>query len=111
MMKDLISRTSMLEEILEVEVEIKQIMMNPTYMKIVHNLKQLNRMGFSNSVMMIPSPDDLNKNLEVRIHSKKINEIRNKYEKRQLEYEQKINDLLKHRNNLEKQLFRKHTIL
>ena len=95
----------MLEEILEVEVEIKQIMMNPTYMKIVHNLKQLNRMGFSNSVMMIPSPDDLNKNLEVRIHSKKINEIRNKYEKRQLEYEQKINDLLKHRNNLEKQLF------
>ena len=96
----------MLEEILEVEVEIKQIRMNPTYMKIVQNLKQLNRMGFSNPVMTIPSPDDLNKNLEVRRHSKNMNEIKYKYEERQLEYEKKINDLHKRRKNLEKQLFR-----
>ena len=95
----------MLKEILDVEAEIKQIRGNPTYMKIVQNLKRLNRMGFGNPVMTISSPDDLSKNLEVRRHSKEMNEIMYRYEERQLEYEKKIKDLRKHRNDLEKQLF------
>jgi len=105
MMKNLASRTSMLKEILEVEAEIKQIRGTPTYMKIVQNLKRLNRMSFGNPVMTIPSPDDLNRNLEVRKHSKEINEIMYRYEERLLEYEKKIKDLRKRRKNLEKQLF------
>ena len=106
MMKGFISRPSILEEILEVEAEIKKIRMTPTYRKIVHNLRKLNRMGFSNPIMRIPSPDDLNKNLEVRRHSKEMKEIIYKYEELQLEYGIKINDLRKRRKNLEKQLFR-----
>lgn len=105
-MKGFISRPSILEEILEIEVEIKKISMNPTYRKIVHNLRQLNRMGFGNPVMRIPSPDNLNKNLQVRRHSKEMKEIMYRYEELQLEYRQKINDLHKRRKNLEKQLFR-----
>jgi len=101
----------MLMEILEVEAEIKQIRGNPTYMKIVRNLKLLKGMGFGNPVMMISSPDDLNKNLEVRRHSKEMNEIMYRYEERLLEYEKKIKDLRKRRENLEKQLFGQHTIL
>jgi len=106
MMKGLASRTSMLKEILEVEVEIEQIKRNPTYMKIAQNLKRLNRMGFGNPVMTIPSPDDLNRNLKVRRHSNEMKEIMYRYEKWQLEYEKKIKDLRKRRKDLEKQLFR-----
>lgn len=96
----------MLKEILEVEAEIKQIRRNPTYMKIVQNLKRLNGIGFGNLVMTIPSPDDLNRNLEVRRHSKEMNEIKYRYEEWQLEYEKKIKVLSKRRKDLEKQLFR-----
>lgn len=106
MMKGLISRPSILEEILEVEAEIKKIKMNPTYRKIVYNLRKLNRMGFSNPVMTIPSPENLNKNLEVRRHSKEMKEIMYKYEELQLQYGNKINDLRERRKDLEKQLFR-----
>ena len=106
MMKGFISRPSILEEILEVEAEIKKIRMTPTYRKIVHNLRKLNRMGFSNPVITIPSPDDLNKNLEVRRHSKEMKEIMYKYEELRLAYRNKINDLYKRRKTLEKQLFR-----
>jgi len=106
MMKGFISRPSILEEILEVEAEINKIRMTPTYRKIVHNLRKLNRMGFGNPVMKIPSPDDLNKNLEVRRHSKEMKEIIYKYEELQLIYRNKIDGLYKHRKNLEKQLFR-----
>jgi len=111
MMKGLASRTSTLKEILEVEAEIKQIRRNPTYMKIVQNLKRLNSMGFGNPVMMIPSPDDFNRNLEVRRHSKEMNEIMYRYEERQLEYDEKMKGLRKRREDLEKQLFGQHTIL
>ena len=106
MMKGLSSRTSMLKEILEIEAEIEQIRRNPTYMKIAQNLKRLNGMGFGNPVMTIPSPDDLNRNLEVRRHSKEMKEIMYRYEELQLGYRTKINDLRKRRKNLEKQLFR-----
>ena len=107
MMKGFFSRPSILEEILEVEDEIKKIRMTPTYRKIVYNLRQLNRMGFGSPVRMtIPSPDNLSKNLEVRRHSKEIKEIMYKYEELQLGYRTKINDLRKRRKNLEKQLFR-----
>jgi hypothetical protein len=63
-------------------------------------------MGFSNPVMRIPSPNDLNKNLDVQRHSKEMKEIMYKYEELQLGYRTKINDLRKRRKNLEKQLFR-----
>jgi len=95
----------MLKEILEVEAEIKQIRGDPTYMKIVQNLKRLNGMGFGNPVMTIPSPDDLSRNLEVRRHSKEMKEILYRYGERQLEYEKKIKNLRKRRKDLEKQLF------
>lgn len=106
MMKGLASRTSMLKEILEVEAEIEQIRRNPTYVKIAQNLKRFNGMGFDNPVMTIPSPDDLNRNLEVRRHSKEMKEIMYRYEEWQLEYENEINELRKRRKDLEKQLFR-----
>lgn len=104
-MKGLASRASILKEILEVEAEIEQIRGNPTYMNIVQNLKRLNGMGFSNPIMTISSPDDLNKNLEVRRYSKEMNEIMYRYEEQQLEYEKKIKNLRKRRKDLEKQLF------
>ena len=94
-----------MEEVLEVEAEIKQIMRNPTYVKIVRNLKLLKRMGFGNPVRIIPSPDDFNKNVEVRRHSKEMKEIMRRYDERRLEYDKKIKDLLKRRKNLENQLF------
>jgi hypothetical protein len=105
MMKNLASRTSILEEVLEVEAEIKQIMRNPTYVKIVRNLKLLKGLGFGNPVRTIPSPDDFNKNVEVRRHSKEMKEIMRRYDERRLEYDKKIKDLLKRRKNLENQLF------
>jgi len=110
MMKGIISRPSILEEILEIEAEIKRIRMNPNYRKIVYYLKRLNSFDrsmapFSNPVMKIPSPDDLSKNLRVRRRSKEMKEIMFKYEELQLVYRSKIDGLRERRKTLEKQLF------
>ncbi len=101
----LASRTSILEEILDIDVEIERIRRNPTYRKIVKNLRRLRRMGIGNPVMTIPSPDDFSRNLKVRRHSKKIKEVLRRYDERRLEYEEKIEALNTRRKGLEKKLF------
>lgn len=110
MMKGFISRPSILEEILEIEAEIKRIRMNPHYRKLVYYLKRLNSFDrsiapFSNPVMKIPLPDDLSKNLRIRRRSKVMKDIMYRYEELQLVYRNRIDDLRERRKILEKQLF------
>lgn len=100
------SRTSLLEEILDIEAEIKKIRWDPTYMKIVHNLKRLRGRSFGNPVMTIASPDDLNSGLRVRRHSKEMKVILRRYGEWRREYEEKIDKLHKRKRSLEKELFR-----
>jgi len=96
----------MLEKILEIEAEIGQIRLDPSYMKIVRNFNLLKGMNLGNPVMTVASPDDLDIGLRVRRHSKEMKTILRRYGERRREYEEKIDKLHKRKKSLEERLFR-----
>ena len=98
------SKTSTIKKILEIDAEIKQIKSNPSYIKIVNALKRVER-KVGNAVMIIPSPDNLKKKLEIRRHSPEMKNVIRRYYERQYEYENKIKNLYDRKKNFEKKIF------
>lgn len=99
------SKTSILEEILKIDDEIKQIKTDSTYLKIKRNLQNLESISFGNPIINTQCPDNLDKKLRIRRHSKEMKDIIQRYRDRQLEFEDKMNKLYSRKKTLEEQIF------
>ena len=94
-----------LEEILKIEDEIKQLKMDTAYLKIRGNLKILEDSSFGNSQITTLSPDNMDIKIETRRHSEERKDIIRRYREKQNEFEEKINGLYNRKRMLEKQIF------
>lgn len=79
---------------------------DPTYMKIRNNLKKLDRTYIGSHIVYIHSPDDLERKIEVRKRSKEMTAIKERFQERLLEFDEKLDSLHRNRKSLEKQLFK-----
>ena len=98
-------KNSILHEILSIERQIKKITRDPTYRKINKNLDMLNDDRFGNRVIIVPSPDNMSQNIEVRIHSDEMRETLQKYQDLRNEYKEKLTSLYTRRRELKRKLF------
>jgi len=99
------NKASILETILNIEDEINRLRKDPTYMKIKKSLKKIERINFGSRLIRVPSPDDLEKDIEIRKRSKEMAFIKERYRERLVEFDEKLVSLHKDRKNLVKQLF------
>lgn len=99
------NKAAILEEILKIEDEIKQIKTDTTYLKIRRNLRNLENVGFGNRIVTIQSPDDLEVDMKIPRRSKEMKDIIRRYRERRLKFEEKIQRLYGRRKRLEKRLF------
>jgi len=74
-------------------------------MKIKKSLKKIERINFGSRLIRVPSPDDLEKDIEIRKRSKEMAFIKERYRERLVEFDEKLVSLHKDRKNLVKQLF------
>jgi vacuolar-type H+-ATPase subunit F/Vma7 len=98
-------KTSPLEKILEIDMEIIQIKNDTTYMKIRNGLKKIKSRQHGNSFVTIPSPRDENKEIKIRRRSKEMKSVIKMYENRLSVFEEKIISLFREKNALEMQIF------
>jgi hypothetical protein len=99
-------KNSVLKEILQIEREIKSIKSNPTYRQIRRNIEILNNRRIGNRDLLVPLPEDMEKKVQVRIHSDELADIIQRYEKRQEAFKDQLATLLERRRELKKELFR-----
>ena len=104
-MDSLDSKAAILEKILKIEDEIRQIKKDSTYLSIRRNLRNLESIGFGNPTVTIPSPDDLDVPVRVPRRSREMKDIIRRYRERRLEYEDKIKRLFGSKKRLEEKLF------
>lgn len=105
-MVDLIAgKASILEEILKIDDEIRQIKKDSIYLMIRRNLRRLENAGSGSPVVTAPSPDNLDEKIEVRRRSKEMKEAIQRYRERRSEFDERINQLYSRRMQLEKRIF------
>jgi hypothetical protein len=98
-------KNSILSQILEIDREIKRITRDSTYRKITKTLDMLNNDRFGRRNIIIPSPDDLDSNIEIRKHSQELREVIEKYQIRRDAYKEKLTELHTRRRELKRKLF------
>jgi hypothetical protein len=99
-------KDSVLKEILQIERKIKSIKSNPTYRQIRRNIDILHNRRIGNRNLLVPLPEDMEKKVQVRIHSEALTDIIQRYEKGQVEFKEQLEKLLKRRRDLKRALFR-----
>ncbi len=104
-MGSIISKASILEEILKIEDEIKQIKKDSMYLRILRSLKNLENVRIGDPFVTAPSPDDMDTHVKLRRRSKEMKETISRYRERQSEFEEIINRLYNRKKNLEEKLF------
>ena len=60
---------------------------------------------YGNRVIIVPSPDNMTHNIEVRIHSDEMRETLQKYQDLRNEYKEKLTKLYTRRRELKRKLF------
>ncbi len=98
-------KASILQEILSIDREIKQLERDSTYMKIKKNLRNLEGRTTLGMNVIVASPDDLDKKIRVRKNSKEMVEIVEKYRERNEMYRGRLIQLYEKKADLTGQLF------
>ncbi len=98
-------KASILQEILSIDREIKQLERDSTYMKIKKNLRNLEGKTTLGMNVIVASPDDLDKKIRVRKNSKEMGEIVEKYRERNEGYRNRLIQLYEKKADLTGQLF------
>lgn len=101
----MMSKASILQDILKIDEEIDRIRRDSTYRKIKRNLMSLESRSFRTPIVTTDNPDDLDETIRMRRNSKEMKETLRRYRERRLEFEERINQLLRRKKNLEEQIF------
>lgn len=96
---------TIVEEIIEIEKEIKEIRTNTTYLKLKENLRLLENPPHFNRTFTISSPHNLSRTIEVYRRSKDIDPLKEEFESRIRRYEKRLDSLYTKKRKLKKRLF------
>ena len=99
-------RRSILQEILDIDAQLYRVRRDPVYVKIKSNLDKLEKRRFGSVTVNVPSPDDPETLVEVRINSSEMKEIISKYREMRTEFDDQISEILIRKADLQKQLFK-----
>lgn len=98
-------RSTVLEEILNLDKEIIQLRNDSTYRKIRKSIEKLENRSFGSRTVSIPAPDNLDEEIEVRKRSEEMSSIKQRYKDRLHEFEEKLDSLHRERKILVEQIF------
>jgi hypothetical protein len=98
-------RSTVLEEILNLDKEIIQLRNDSTYRKIRKSIEKLENRSFGSRTVSIPAPDNLDEEIEVRKRSEEMSSIKQRYQDRLHEFEEKLDSLHRERKILVEQIF------
>lgn len=104
-MNVLINRKALLREILQIERDIKKMKRNPRYVRIKSNINNLESKRFGSQIVSISAPDNPEITLEIRNNSQKMKDIILKYKEMRSEFDDRLDELVIRKSQLQKQLF------
>ena len=99
------SKSTILQEIMSIDREIKQLERDATYIKIKKNLNRLEGGLTIGANIVVSSPEDLKNNIRVRKNSIEMQEILKKFKERQAKYKDRLEHLYSRKSDLVKKLF------
>jgi hypothetical protein len=102
---DLLDRNKILEDILELEAQMKVMNKNPAHKVIKRNLRYLEEKRFGSKEITVDSPDDLGVKLSMRRNSQEFKNTILRYRAKQTVFNEQMNVLTSRRKRLIKQLF------
>jgi hypothetical protein len=103
------NRRSILQEILDIDAQLNRVRRDPAYVMIKRNLGKLEKRRFGSVTVNVPTPDDLEKMVEIRVNSSEMREITSKYREMRAEFEVQISEILIRRASLQRELFKDST--
>jgi hypothetical protein len=100
-----LDRNKILENILDLEAQMKIMKKNPAHKVSQRNLRYLEEKRFGSKVVTVESPDDSGVKLSMRRHSQEFKNTILRYREKQTEFNEQMNVLTSRRKRLIKQLF------
>ena len=107
MVNVLADRKTILQEILRIETEIRNVRRDPRYNRIKRSLDSLKERRFRSSTVSIASPEDPEKTLNLRHNSQEMKDTISTYSDQRTEYDDQIGELFARKVSLENRLFNK----
>jgi hypothetical protein len=101
----LLDRNKILEDILEIEAQMKVMKKNPAYIVTQRNLRYLEEKRFGSKVITVDSPEELGVKLSMRRNSPEFENTILRYREKQVMFDEQIKELGSRRVHLIKQLF------
>jgi vacuolar-type H+-ATPase subunit E/Vma4 len=99
------SRRTILNRIMQIEEELKDINTDSDYRRIKRNLDILDASRTGSRNISVKSPEDMSKTIVVRRHSVDQAKVKDEYKVKLREYTSRLDELFKEKRGLEKQLF------
>ena len=103
---NIINRSTVLGEILELDKEIGALRSNRTFIVLTNNLEQLEKRKFGSRIVTIPMPDNFNKSTRIKSNGPEMRAILTRYRERHSIFDDKLVSLVRRKNLLHKQLFK-----
>ncbi|MFH2110479.1 MAG: hypothetical protein ABIJ47_04365 [Candidatus Bathyarchaeota archaeon] len=99
------TRRTILNRIMQIEEELKDINTDTEYRRIKRNLDILDSSRTGSRNIRVRSPTDMTKTIVVRKHSEDQEKVKDAYRVKLREYTSRLDELFKEKRGLEKRLF------
>ena len=99
------TRRTILNRIMQIEEELKDINTDTDYRRIKRNLDILDSSRTGSRNIRVGSPADMTKTIVVRKHSTDQEKVKDAYRVKLREYTSRLDELFKEKRGLEKRLF------
>jgi len=99
------TRRTILQRIMQIEEEMKDINTDSDYRRIKKNLDILDASRTGSRNIRVRSPVDMSKTIIVRRHSADQDKVKDAYRVKLREYTSRLDELFKEKRGLERQLF------
>ena len=99
------TRRTILQRIMQIEEEMKDINTDSDYRRIKKNLDILDASRTGSRNIRVRSPADMSKTIIVRRHSADQDKVKDAYRVKLQEYTSRLDELFKEKRGLERQLF------
>ena len=100
------TRRTLLNRIMQIEQEIRNITTNTNYLQILRNIKIMKTLTTGTRNIDIAPPDDMNKTITIRRRSQEARDIAETYTQNLQKYTDRLQQLRDEKATLQKQLFK-----
>jgi hypothetical protein len=90
---------------LDIDAQLNRVRRDPAYVMIKRNLGKLEKRRFGSVTVNVPTPDDPEKMVEIRVNSSEMREITSKYREMRAEFDDQIDEVQTRNKRLQRELF------